>query len=188
MFHPWHDVSPSVPGRDLPGSVRAVVEIPRGSSVKYELDKPSGRLRLDRVLRSAVYYPANYGFIPQTYAEDDDPLDILVLSSESVVPLCLVDAEVIGVMTMIDEGKADHKIIATLAGDPEYENLRAPTDLPPHIFRVVRRFFEDYKMLENKAVEVDEAQPAEAALPVIEDALERYDRLRRSGSLKGLPS
>jgi len=188
MFHPWHDVSPTVPGRDLPMAVRSVVEIPRGSSVKYELDKHSGRLRLDRILRSAVYYPANYGFIPQSFAEDDDPLDILVLCAESVTPLCLVDAQVIGVMTMIDEGKPDHKIIGTVLGDAEYETFKAPSDLPPHVFKVVRRFFEDYKTLENKRVEVDEVQPPDAAHAVIEDALSRYERLRRSGELTGLKS
>ncbi len=188
MFHPWHDVTPGLPEYEIPERLRAIVEIPKGSNVKYELDKSTGRLRLDRVLHSAVYYPANYGFIPQTYAEDDDPLDILVFCSEAVVPLCIVEAEVIGLMTMVDEGKPDHKIIAVLSGDPEYEHFKNPQHLPPHTFKMLRRFFEDYKTLEGKAVAVDNVQPAEAAIPIIEEALSRYDRFRRTGALPGLKS
>jgi len=185
MFHAWHDVTPAVPGRELPKFVRAVIEIPKGGSLKYELDKQTGRLRLDRVLYSAVFYPANYGFIPQTFAEDDDPLDILVFCSEAVVPLCIVDAEVIGLMTMIDEGKADHKIVAVLVDDPEYQTAKDVSALPAHRFRMLKRFFEDYKRLEGKKVEVDEVESADEALPVIEDALARYEKLRRTGSLPG---
>jgi len=165
-----------------------VIEIPKGSSVKYELDKTTGRLRLDRVLYSAVYYPANYGFIPQTYAEDDDPLDILVFCEEAVVPLCIVDAEVIGVMSMVDDGKPDHKIIAVLAEDAEYQHFTDLSHFPPHTLKMLRRFFEDYKKLEGKDVAVDEVQPAERACAIIEDALGRYDRLRRRGELAGLRS
>src|SRR6516162_10134178 len=117
MTHPWHDVTP---GENLPSVFTAVIEIPMGSSVKYELDKETGLLRVDRVLYSAVYYPANYGFIPQTLAEDDDPLDVLVLCQESVAPLTLVSARSIGLMTMVDSGKRDHKVLAVAIDDPEY--------------------------------------------------------------------
>jgi inorganic pyrophosphatase len=178
MTHAWHDVTP---GERLPTEFTSVIEIPMGSSVKYELDKETGMLRLDRILYSAVYYPANYGFIPQTYAEDDDPLDVLVLCQEPVAPLTLVRARVIGLMTMIDSGKKDHKILAVAMNDPEYEGFREAGELPTHRMTMLRRFFQDYKTLEGKAVEVDEFQPAAAALPVIEEALARYSTLRRRG-------
>src|SRR5262249_12065510 len=152
--------------------------IPMGSSVKYELDKETGLLRLDRILYSAVYYPANYGFIPQTLAEDDDPLDTLVLCQEPVAPLTLVHARAIGVMTMIDAGKKDHKILAVAVDDPEYNEFREATELPDHRLSMLRRFFQDYKTLEGKAVEVDEFQPLQAALPIIEEALSRYSAKR----------
>src|SRR5207342_1686791 len=121
MIHPWHDVTP---GDKLPQEFDSVIEIPYGASVKYELDKTSGLIRLDRVLYSAVYYPANYGFIPQTLAEDDDPLDVLVLCQETVVPLTLIQARTIGLMTMIDNHKRDHKILAVAVHDPEYDSFR----------------------------------------------------------------
>lgn len=178
MFHPWHDVTP---GEKLPLEFNAVVEIPMGSSVKYELDKATGMLRMDRILYSAVYYPANYGFIPQTYAEDDDPLDVLVLCQESLAPLTLVTARVIGLMTMIDAGKKDHKILAVAVDDPEFNGFREAKELPTHRLTMLRRFFQDYKFLEGKAVEVDEIQPAELAQPIIHDALERYSVRRRAG-------
>ena len=178
MIHPWHDVTP---GEHLPHEFNALVEIPMGSSVKYELDKKTGLLRVDRVLYSAVYYPANYGFIPQTYAEDDDPLDVLVLCQEAVAPLTLVTARTIGLMTMIDSGKHDHKILAVAVGDPEFNSFREAEELPPHRLTMLRRFFQDYTQLEGKVVEVDEIQPAKAAFPIIEDALTRYSRQRRRG-------
>ncbi|PYV57699.1 MAG: inorganic pyrophosphatase [Acidobacteria bacterium] len=178
MIHPWHDVTP---GDKLPGEFQAVIEIPFGSSVKYELDKVSGLIKLDRVLYSAVYYPANYGFIPQTLAEDDDPLDVLVLCQETVVPLTLIHARAIGLMTMIDSGKKDHKIIAVATQDPEFNSYREAQQMPPHRLVMLRRFFQDYKLLEGKAVEVDEIRPAEEAFPVIEDALRRYSEQRRKG-------
>ncbi len=186
MIHPWHEVTPGVPGLDLPRHVRGVIEIPKGSSNKYELDKGTGMLRLDRVLSSAVFYPANYGFIPQTLAEDDDPLDILVFSSEKVPTLCLCDARVVGLMSMIDEGQPDHKVIAVLLNDPVFEEYQNASDFPKHTFKMLRRFFEDYKQLEGKEVAVDEIQPAEAADAVIEDALARYYKVRRTGGIKGL--
>jgi inorganic pyrophosphatase len=176
--HAWHDVTP---GEGLPAEFTSVVEIPMGSSVKYELDKETGLLRLDRILYSAVYYPANYGFIPQTLAEDDDPLDVLVLCQEAVAPLTLVQARAIGLMTMIDSGKKDHKVLAVATHDPEYNVFREAKELPPHRLAMLRRFFQDYKMLEGKAVEVDELQPVEQALPVIEAALARYSAHRRRG-------
>jgi inorganic pyrophosphatase len=178
MWHAWHDVTP---GQGLPARFTAVVEIPMGSSVKYELDKETGLLRLDRILYSAVYYPANYGFIPQTLAEDDDPLDVLVLCQEPVAPLTLVDARAIGLMTMIDSGKKDHKILAVAVHDPEYDGFQEAAELPAHRLNMLRRFFQDYKKLEGKAVEVDEMEPTAAALPVIEEALARYSQQRRRG-------
>src|SRR5947209_16005586 len=175
-MHAWHDVTP---GDGLPIRFTSVVEIPMGSSVKYELDKEPGMLRLDRILYSAVFYPANYGFIPQTLAEDDDPLDVLVLCQEPVAPLTLVSARAIGLMTMIDGGKKDHKVLAVAVDDPEYDGFREAADLPPHRLSMLRRFFQDYKTLEGKAVEVDEFQPAATALPVVEEALTRYSAHRR---------
>jgi len=178
MIHPWHDVTP---GEHLPQEFNTIIEIPFGSSVKYELDKMSGLIKLDRVLYSAVYYPANYGFIPQTLAEDDDPLDVLVLCQETVVPLTLIHARTIGLMTMIDAGKKDHKVIAVATEDPEFNAYREAGEMPPHRLTMLRRFFQDYKLLEGKAVEVDEIQPAKQAYPIIEDAMARYSRQRRRG-------
>ncbi len=183
MIHSWHDVRPGIQSLDLPKHFRSIIEIPKGSSNKYELDKQTGLLRLDRVLSSAVYYPANYGFIPQTYAEDNDPLDVLVFCTEKVPPLCICEARAIGVMTMLDEGQPDHKIISVLINDPEFEDLKTIEDFPKHTFKMLKRFFEDYKNLEGKIVEVDEIQPAERAHEIIEHALERYSNARRSGDL-----
>jgi inorganic pyrophosphatase len=178
MIHPWHDVSP---GENIPHDFNAVIEIPFGSSVKYELDKASGLIKLDRILYSAAYYPANYGFIPQTLAEDDDPMDVLVFCQETVVPLTLMKARTIGLMTMLDAGKKDHKIIAVASDDPEYNHYTEADQMAPHRLTMLRRFFQDYKQLEGKAVEVDEIQPAKAAFPIIEDALARYSHHRRKG-------
>ena len=178
MIHPWHDVTP---GEDIPQEFNSVIEIPFGSSVKYELDKESGLIKLDRILYSAVYYPANYGFIPQTLAEDHDPLDVLVLCQETVVPLTLIHARTIGIMTMIDQGEKDHKIIAVATDDPEFNSYREAAEMPPHRLTMLRRFFQDYTQLEGKVVEVDEIQPAKEAFPIIEDALTRYSRQRRRG-------
>src|SRR5689334_24815164 len=178
MIHPWHDVTP---GDKLPQEFDSVIEIPYGASVKYELDKTSGLIRLDRVLYSAVYYPANYGFIPQTLAEDEDPLDVLVLCQETVVPLTIIHARTIGLMTMIDGGKKDHKIIAVATEDPEFNSYSEAGEMPVHRLTMLRRFFQDYKQLEGKAVEVDQIQSAEKALPIIEDALARYSAQRRRG-------
>ena len=175
MVHPWHDVSP---GKEVPRDFQAVIEIPLGSNLKYELDKPTGLLKVDRVIHSAVFYPANYGFIPQTYAEDDDPLDVLVLCQEAVQPLALIKARAIGVMTMVDSGATDDKIIAVATNDPEFSEYLEARDLPGHRLLVLKRFFQDYKQLEGKQVQVEEIRPAYAAITVVEQALARYQKHR----------
>lgn len=171
MSHPWHDLSP---GENLPREFNAIIEIPLGSNIKYELDKASGMIRVDRILYSAVFYPANYGFIPQTLAEDGDPLDVLVLCQEPVVPLTVIHARTIGLMTMIDSGLKDHKVIAVATRDPEFSEYHRMEQIPHHRRLMLRRFFQDYKELEGKAVEVDDILPAQDAYPVIEAALRRY--------------
>jgi inorganic pyrophosphatase len=155
-MHPWHDLSP---GENVPQEFHAVIEIPLGSSVKYELDKGSGIIKMDRVLYSAVYYPANYGFIPQSLAEDHDPLDVLVLCQVPVVPLTIMDARTIGLMAMIDSGTKDHKIIAVATADPEYSEYHEASELPPHKLAMIRRFFQDYKNLEGKVVGTKSCRP-----------------------------
>jgi len=186
MIHPWHDITPAIEGRELPGVFKAVIEIPMGSRNKYELDKGSGLLRLDRVIASAVYYPANYGLIPQTLGEDDDPLDVLVYCTEEIPPLCICHARAVGLMTMVDSGQADHKIVAVLLDDPIYAEYASAFDFPPHTFRMLKRFLEDYKQLEGKDVEVEEICEASAALPIIRAALDRYWEARQKGAIKGL--
>lgn len=174
VMHPWHSVET---GEKAPQLVNAVIEIPQGSRLKYEIDKPSGLLKLDRVIYSSFHYPANYGFIPQTYGEDKDPLDILVISSESIQPLCIVEAKVIGVMQMLDGGEGDDKIIAVAANDPSinyYENIE---ELPKHFFNELRHFFEEYKTLENKTVKVEEFGNKAEALKIIEEAMVAYKQL-----------
>src|SRR6185369_13118754 len=137
---------------------RAIIEIPRGSKAKYELDKATGMLRLDRVLYSSVYYPANYGFIPRTLGDDHDPLDILVISQIEIEPLCIVRAQVIGVMRMIDSGEGDDKIIAVAADDKSVSHIQDVAQVPEHFHSELRHFFEEYKRLENKTVLVEELQ------------------------------
>src|ERR1700740_1206456 len=181
MVHAWHDVSP---GDELPRDFQAVIEIPLGSNVKYELDKATGLLKVDRIIHSAVFYPANYGFIPQTYAEDNDPLDVLVLCQEAVQPLALIKARAIGVMTMVDSGASDDKIIAVATNDPEFSDTLEARDLPPHRLLVLKRFFQDYKQLEGKQVQVEDIRPAYAALTIIEKALARYKE-QREALIKG---
>ncbi|CAN5752907.1 inorganic diphosphatase [soil metagenome] len=188
MIHAWHDVSPATDAGPLPQEFKAIIEIPRGSNLKFELDKGSGLLKLDRVLSSAVYYPANYGFVPQTLAEDDDPLDVLVYCTEAIPPMTLCNARAVGLMSMIDHGDPDHKIIAVLREDPIYNEFKTASNFPSHIFKLLRRFFNDYKALEGKDVKVDEILPAEAAYAIIEDSLQRYSNARRSGKIKGLVS
>ena len=180
MTHPWHDVTP---GKNLPSDFTAVIEIPMGASVKYELDKETGLLRLDRVLYSAVYYPADYGFIPRTYCDDGDPLDALVLGQEPVFPLTIVQARALGVMRMRDDKGVDDKIVAVSVRDPSFEGYTDKSQLPAHVLRQVQRFFQDYKVLENKQVVIEDLLGPEDALRIIRESLELYRQLRR-GELK----
>lgn len=170
-MHPWHGVEI---GTKAPHIVNALVEIPKGSKSKYELDKESGFIRLDRILFSSVQYPANYGFIPKTYCDDKDPLDILILGQESVVPLCILRAKPIGVMKMIDQGEADDKIIAVHFDDPEYSHIEELDELAPHRMKEIQRFFEDYKSLENKEVKVEKFFDRSEAIKVISSAQQLY--------------
>ena len=172
-FNPWHHVSP---GEDLPGVVNAIIEIPKGSQGKYELDKKSGLLKLDRVLFSAVYYPANYGFIPRTLSDDGDPLDILVICSVEVDPLCIIEAKVIGVMEMIDNMERDEKIVAVAKNDISVNYMDDLKDLPPHFTVQLQRFFEDYKKLEHKNVVVEKIVGREEAFKIINESLVRYNQ------------
>lgn len=170
-MHPWHDVEI---GEKAPALIQAVIEVPKGSKTKYELDKPSGLIRVDRILFSSVHYPANYGFLPRTYGEDHDPLDVLVLGQESVVPLTIMNAKPIGVMKMQDQGEGDDKIIAVHVNDPEYSSYESMDQLPPHRLLEIRSFFEDYKKLEQKTVVVEKFLGRDDALRIIRDAAERY--------------
>src|SRR6476660_7320437 len=176
-MHPWHDSY--IDDAQLASAFATVIEIPKGSTNKYELDKETGLLRLDRVLHSAVYYPADYGFIPRTYCDDGDPLDVLVLGQEPVYPLTIVEARAVGVMRMRDEKGIDDKIVAVSVKDPSFADFRDKSQLPSHVLRQVRRFFEDYKVLENKQVVVEEMMGPAEAVTIIADALEMYRRLRR---------
>lgn len=173
--HPWHDVE--LPA-DLEASIPAVIEIPMGSKVKYELDKKTGLLMVDRILFSAVHYPANYGFVPRTYCEDGDPLDILVFCQLPISSLALMRAKVIGVMKMRDEKGEDDKLIAVHADDPEYSPYDDLWQLRPHRLRELKRFFEDYKALERKEVVVSDPLGREEAIQVLKDAVDLYARRR----------
>jgi inorganic pyrophosphatase len=176
-MHPWHDsyIDDALVATAFP----VVIEIPKGSKNKYELDKETGLLRLDRVLYSAVYYPADYGFIPRTYCDDGDPLDVLVLSQEPVYPLTIVEARAIGVMRMRDEKGIDDKIVAVSVHDPAFADYMDKDQLPAHVLRQVRRFFEDYKALEQKQVIVEDMLGPWEAVTIIVEALELYRKLRR---------
>lgn len=171
VLHPWHGISY---GEKAPRIVNAVIEIPLGSRTKYEVDKPSGLLKLDRVIYSSFYYPTNYGFIPRTYGDDKDPLDILVLSGQVIQPLCIVEAKVIGVMQMIDNGEADDKIIAVANHDPSINYINNVEELPKHFFNELRHFFKEYKTLENKIVVVEEFGDKSTALQIIDEAIKFY--------------
>ena len=177
-MHPWHDL-PNGPALGTE-KLLAVVEIPRGSNVKYELDKESGMLKVDRILYSSVFYPANYGFFPRTYCEDGDPLDVLVLGAEPVVPLSLMWVRPIGVMRMADEGKEDDKVIGVHLHDPAVDSIRDIKELPRHTTRQIRSFFEDYKNLEHKKVIVERFGGAAAARNVVKEALWYYAKEERS--------
>lgn len=171
MAHPWHDLDP---GPDAPDGVLAVIEIPKGGKVKYELDKETGILKVDRVLFSSVVYPANYGFIPRSLGEDGDAIDVLVLMQEPVVPLAALRARPIGMMDMVDQETRDEKIICVHLDDPEYRGHRHIDELPPHRLDELHRFFEDYKKLEKKEVRVEEFLGPEEAREAVAAAIERY--------------
>ena len=173
-MHPWHDVSV---GPEAPEEFQCVIEIPKGSKVKYEMDKTTGLVRVDRVLYSSVIYPANYGFIPQTLGDDHDPLDVLVLMQEQVVPMSILRVRPIGMMTMIDQGDNDEKIICIHLDDPEYQHFTQITELPPHRLEELRRFFEDYKKLENKEVLVQDFLGPEEARKTVRHCMDLYQKL-----------
>lgn len=167
----WHEISPKKISKD---KFTAVIEIPSGSKVKYELDKQTGFLRMDRILYTSTHYPANYGFIPRTYAEDGDPLDFLMLCSQTLVPLSLVDCYPIGVIKMLDNGAADEKIICIPESDPTYNMYTDISQLPKHIFDEMSHFFQVYKQLEGKDTVIDEIQGPEAAKEIIQSCIDRY--------------
>lgn len=173
MTHAWHDVPA---GPDIPEVINTIVEIPKGCKVKYELDKATGLLRVDRVLYSSVVYPANYGFIPQTYGEDEDPLDVLVLMQEEVVPLSMLRARPVGMMNMLDQGQKDEKIVCVHLDDPAFADYRDIRQLPDHRLRELRRFFMDYKKLEDKEVLVQDFLGPNEAKESVKEAVERYQR------------
>lgn len=170
-FNPWHQVSI---GQQPPAIINSIIEIPKGSKAKYEMDKETGMLRLDRVLFSSVYYPANYGFIPQTLGKDHDPLDILVFSQIDLQPLCIVQATVIGVMRMLDNGEEDDKIIAVATNDISVSYIQNIQQLPPHLTVEIKNFFEDYKKLENRTVSVEGFQDIKTATKIINISIADY--------------
>lgn len=167
----WHDISPKRINKDL---FTAVIEIPNGSKIKYELDKETGCLKVDRILFTSTHYPANYGFIPRTYAEDGDPLDVLVLCSETLAPLSLIDVAPIGVIAMSDNGAADEKIICIPINDPSYSHYTDINQLPEHIFQEMTHFFTVYKQLEGKDTVIDEVQDSEHAKAIVQECIDRY--------------
>ena len=176
-MHAWHDIY--IDDDVIENSFPVVIEVPSGSKNKYELDKETGFLRLDRVLYGAVHYPANYGFIPRTYCDDEDPLDALVLGQTPVHPLTIVEARAIGLMRMRDEKGIDDKIIAVSIRDPAFSSYTTHEELPDHMAREISRFFQDYKVLENKQVVVDDFIGPAEAISIVREALDLYRRLRR---------
>ena len=171
--HPWHEVSI---GDNPPEFVNSIIEIPKGSRAKYEIDKDSGLIKLDRVIYASMYYPLNYGFIPQTLGEDHDPLDIVVLTQVTVVPRCLIPSKVIGVMRMIDKGEADDKIIAVAMQDVSVSHIQDVKDMPEYFRAELKHFFENYKTLENKKVVVDEFESRDKAMQIIQDSISLYKK------------
>ena len=174
-MNPWHEVSVGI---HAPKIVNTIVEIPKNSKTKFEIDKKTGLLKVDRVLYSSVHYPANYGFIPQTYCGDKDPLDIFILGQAEVYPLSIMRARPIGYLRMLDQGEADDKIIAVHADDPEVENIHSIKDLPPHKLKEIHNFFETYKKLENKEVKVDNFFDKNDAEKIIIEAQALYQSLK----------
>ena len=171
VAHHWHGVHY---GNNAPRVVNAIIEIPQGSRAKYEIDKDTGLLKLDRVIYSSFHYPVNYGFVPQTLGHDGDPLDILVLCSQSIQSLCLVQATVIGNMQMIDSGEKDDKIIAVATKDPSVNHISSLEEMPRHFVNELRNYFEQYKVLENKEVQIEDFQNKEMAYQIIEEAIAYY--------------
>lgn len=171
VLHPWHGAHY---GEKAPEIVNALIEIPQGSKTKYEIDKKTGLLKLDRIIYSSFHYPINYGFIPQTYGQDSDPLDILVMCSEAIQPLCLVEARVIGNMQMIDSDAIDDKIIAIAVNDPSVNYIQSLNDLPNHFLAVLRNYFEQYKVLENKQVKINDFQDKQEAFRIIRESIDFY--------------
>ncbi|MGN1456918.1 MAG: inorganic diphosphatase [Acutalibacteraceae bacterium] len=171
MQNIWHDMDSS---RINPEDFMVVIEIPKGSKAKYELDKQTGVLKLDRILHTSTHYPANYGFIPRTYADDLDPLDVLVLCSEQIVPMTIVQCYPVGVITMLDNGRNDEKIIAIPFNDPTYNEYKEISELPKHIFDEMTHFFSVYKALENKETVVDEVKGKDDAVAIIQAAIDSY--------------
>ena len=169
--HPWHEVRI---GDNPPENLNAIIEIPRGSRAKYEIDKESGLIKLDRVIYASMYYPLNYGFIPQTLGEDHDPLDIVVLTQVSVVPRCMIPSRVIGVMRMIDRGEADDKIIAVAEQDASVSHIQDVSELPDFFRIELKHFFENYKALENKKVVVDEFLGKREAFDIVDKSIKLY--------------
>lgn len=167
----WHDIDPK---RIKPDDFIAVIEIPMGSKKKYELDKETGLIMLDRILYTSTHYPANYGFIPRTYGDDNDPLDVLVLCSQALEPLTLVRCYPIGYISMLDDGRNDEKIIAIPYGDPTYNGYKDISDLPPHVFDEMKHFFKVYKSLEDKETVAGEVNGCDAAKNVIKEAIDHY--------------
>ena len=174
MVHLWHDIPVGI---DSPEVFNVVVEIPKSCKNKYEVDKDLGIVRVDRVLHSSSIYPHNYGFIPQTYAHDNDPLDVLLLSQVLIHPGCVVYAKAIGVMEMLDGGKVDSKILAVQVGDPAFNHYKEAAQLPEYMAREIKRFFEEYKILENKEVLVEDFEPSEKAKKIIVECTKRYDTI-----------
>ncbi|KAJ6236596.1 soluble inorganic pyrophosphatase 2 [Anaeramoeba flamelloides] len=179
VVHPWHGVSH---GDNIPEEFNAIIEIPKGSKLKYELDKQTGLLKVDRILFSSVVYPHSYGFIPQSYCEDGDPIDVLVIMSETVVPMSMVKCRPIGVMQMIDDGKRDDKIISVCVNDPKVNKYKDISELPNHTLREIRKFFSDYKDLENKTVKTFDPQGCTKAKQIVEKSVKLYQELFIEGN------
>lgn len=167
-----HDISPECISGE---SFVAVIEIPKGSKVKYELDKATGLLKMDRILYTSTHYPANYGFIPRTHADDGDPLDVLVLCSETLVPMSLVKCYPIGMIKMLDNGASDEKIICIPESDPSYNSYRDIAELPQHIYEEMKHFFQVYKQLEKKDTVIDDVSGPDEARRTIEYCIENYN-------------
>lgn len=172
-MNPWHDIKLNL---DESNELNCIVEIPANSKIKYEIDKESGLLKVDRVLHSSVHYPCNYGLFPQTFCDDGDPLDVLVIGQAPVVPLSIMRVRPVGVFRMIDQGKGDDKVISVHVDDPEYNHIRKLSELAPHKVAEIRQFFLSYKALEKKAVEILSVDDEKAAIEVIREAVLFYKK------------